>query len=71
VKPVPSDERADRYRRRVQDGLLFLAIVFIVLGFAVLAVPPETPMYLAIDRTFLGVGLLLLGFLMGLLSRIS
>ena len=70
MKAVPPSDRGQRRRHWLRQGLLGLAMFIVFLGFAVLAVPPETPMALAIDRTFVGIGLLILGFFTGLLSRI-
>lgn len=70
MKPESSYEQLERRRRHLRGIILTTALVFIVAGVACLAVPPETPMESAIARAFWGIGLLVVGFIVGLCSRI-
>jgi uncharacterized membrane protein HdeD (DUF308 family) len=69
MKLGPTPEESEQFRQHLRKALLFLALLLIGLGFIVLAVPPDTAQAVATNRAFLGVGLLIVGFLLGLLSR--
>lgn len=70
VKPDFSLERLERRRRHVRWIILAIASILIAAGVACLAVSPDTPMESAAARAFLGIGLLVAGFVVGLCSRI-
>jgi predicted MFS family arabinose efflux permease len=70
MKPEPSPERLERYRRIKRRRLLILSLLLSAAGYVVLAVSPEFPMDVVITRAFIGMGLLLGGFFVGLFSRI-
>lgn len=70
MAPDPAIQRSEQRRRQLRLLLLVAALLLIGLGFATLAVPPNTAQEIAINRGFIGLGLLILGFLLGLLSRI-
>lgn len=66
----PSLEQLERRRRLWRRILLVFALGLSVSGYAVLAVSPETPMETAISRAFWGIGLLIAGFVVAMLSRV-
>lgn len=70
MTPDPSSAQRERQRQQLRLIILLLALLLIALGFATLAVPANTAQEIAVNRGFLGVGLLILGFLLGLLSRV-
>lgn len=70
MTPDPSLPSHERRRQHLRLFLLLLALLLIACGYAALAVPPATPQEVALGRGFLGIGLLILGFLLGLLSRV-
>ncbi|MFN3843529.1 MAG: hypothetical protein ACK4RW_09760 [Rehaibacterium terrae] len=57
-------------RRRWRRGLLTLVLLAIAAGYALLAVPPEAPAAVAIDRAFAGMGLVAAGAIVALASRL-
>lgn len=63
-------EQLERRRRNVRWLVLSIAVLLTVAGCVVLAVPPETSMERAISRGFVGMALLIGGFLVALLSRL-
>jgi len=65
-----SPEQLEHHRRLWRRILLIIAFSLSVSGYAVLAVYPETSMDKAISRAFLGIGLLVGGFVVALLSRV-
>jgi uncharacterized membrane protein HdeD (DUF308 family) len=70
MKPDLSYEQLERRRRILRGIFLALAISLFCAGVAVLAVPPETAMDIAIPRAFWGIALLIAGFFVGLFSRL-
>jgi hypothetical protein len=69
MKPDPTFEHIERRRFIRRRITLFLALLFIGSGYMVLAIFPDTPMDKAIPRSFIGIGLLLVGLFLALLNR--
>lgn len=69
MKPDPSYEQTMRRRLVRRRAFFFIALLLIACGVAFLAISPETPSYLAIPRGFLGIGMLLAGLFLALISR--
>jgi hypothetical protein len=61
-------EQLERRRRNLRRLLLAVALLFSCAGFVALAVPPTTPIEQAIFRAFLGISLLVAGFLVAAFS---
>lgn len=68
MKNDSSFEQLERRRRAVRHVLLGVALFLSSAGFAALAVPPETAMEQAIPRAFLGIALLVAGFLVAMFT---
>lgn len=68
MKRDSSFEQLARRRRNVRRVFLTVALLLSCAGLAVLAVPPETAMEQAVPRAFLGIGLLLAGFMVAMLT---
>ena len=69
MKPDPTFEQI-QHRRFIRRRItLILALLFVGLGYVVLAIPPDTPMNTVIPRGFIGIGLLLAGLFCAMLNR--
>ena len=69
MKPDLTYEQLERRRCILRWIILVIALLLTCAGVTVLAVPPETSMEIAIPRAFLGIGLLVAGFFVALMSR--
>ncbi|MDP3478551.1 MAG: hypothetical protein Q8R88_02175 [Desulfoprunum sp.] len=69
MKPEPTFEQLERRRFIRRRTIFILAVLLVASGYAVLAIPPETPMDTAIPRGFIGISLLIAGLFLALLSR--
>jgi hypothetical protein len=66
MKAVLSVEQLERRRRILRWIILAAALLLAGVGYALLAVPPDSSMEEAINRAFLGIGLLVAGFIVGM-----
>lgn len=70
MNPDLSYEKLERRRRILRWIIFAVAILLTGAGYAALAVPPEAPMEEVITRVFWGIGLLIAGFFVAMLSRL-
>jgi uncharacterized membrane protein HdeD (DUF308 family) len=70
MKPDLTYEQLERRRRILRWVFLAIAILLTGAGYALLAVPPETPMEEVITHVVWGMALLVAGFFVALLSRL-
>jgi hypothetical protein len=66
-KEIPFEVQ-ERRRRNLRHGILLIALLFSSAGIALLAVPPDAPMEVAVGRAFWGMGLLVGGFIIAALT---
>lgn len=70
MNPDLSYEQLERRRRILRWMIFAVAILLTGAGYAALAVSPDTPMEEVITRVFWGIGLLVAGFFVAMLSRL-
>ena len=70
MKPDLTYEQLGRRRRILRWVFLAVAILLTGAGYAFLAVPPEASMESVISRVSWGIGLLIAGFFVAVLSRL-